>query len=273
MNRIRHLAAERTTLFAAALTIAFILMVIIGAVVANRRPAETVGWYVAAAAVRLVFIALLLAVVAGLGWLEAAGFTRPGRWQAWLAVLLLLVYGAAASAWAMTGKLSFDPAGSVPLAAAGVFLMIHAILEEIVFRGLIMRAFLVKWGESSNGAVRAVVVASLFFAAMHLVNVLGGNPLPAVLLQAAGAIFLGILLGGLVVYGGSIYPAVILHGLLNLAAFLNLAATGSDGSDPSAWLVQSLLMIPLVAAGWYLLRLATAGVLENGPSKENIMSI
>ena len=64
---------------------------------------------------------------------------------------------------------------------------------------------------------------------------------------------LGILLGTLVLSGKSIYPAAFFHGVLNLAAYLNLTNNGIEGT-PSSWLWMSLLVLPLAGFGIYLLR-------------------
>jgi membrane protease YdiL (CAAX protease family) len=64
---------------------------------------------------------------------------------------------------------------------------------------------------------------------------------------------LGILFGALVLRSNSIYPAVIFHGLLNLAGYLNLTSNATEGT-PSAWLLLSLAMIPLAGLGLYMLR-------------------
>jgi len=105
------------------------------------------------------------------------------------------------------------------------------------------------------------MISSLFFMGMHIVNFLGGNPLPIVLLQMAGAFFLGIFLSALVLNGRSIYPAAFFHGLANLAAILNLMANSSDGTNPSAWLRQSLLVVPLAIIGIAILRRSSKPVL------------
>jgi membrane protease YdiL (CAAX protease family) len=67
------------------------------------------------------------------------------------------------------------------------------------------------------------------------------------------AFLLGILLGALVLRGKSIYPAAVLHGVLNLAGYLNLTSNATQGT-PSGWLLLSLAMIPLAGLGLYMLR-------------------
>lgn len=252
MKRINNFAAGHPWLFSLAVTVIFILMVLLSAIAGRLWPGAPYGQYAGGTAARLVFIALLLLLLRGLGWLGAAGFTRPGRWQVWLVSLLLLAYAIGVAAYAQTGNLNFRPVDSMPLSLIALFIMVAAFLEEIAFRGLILHNLVRVWGDSVGGLTRCVLVSSLFFAAIHLVNVLGGQPLSQALGQAGVAFLLGIFLACLVLIGRSIYPAVFFHGVLNLAGFLNLAGGGEQ--DLQSWLLLGLLMIPLAAVGYLALR-------------------
>jgi uncharacterized membrane protein YobD (UPF0266 family) len=69
--------------------------------------------------------------------------------------------------------------------------------------------------------------------------------------------FLGIYFGTLVIRAASIYPAVFFHGIINLAAYLNLTSNGIEATA-SAWLLMSLLIIPLAVYSIFLLRRVTS---------------
>lgn len=254
MNRIKRLATQSPLTFGLAVTLAFILTVIITSVLANRWPAESPGWFFAGTIGRVVSIALALVVLARLGWLHPAGLTRPGRWPIWLIVLPLLAYFITVLTVAMTGGSNFRFLAQGLPGVAALFLMTHAFFEEVVFRGLVMIAFVNVWGRRTGGLTRSVLVSALIFAGMHLIGALGGNPLLVVLLQSVGALFQGMLYGALLLSGGAIYPVVILHGLANVAAYVTLAANPSAATAPSAWLLQSTLMFPLAILGVYILR-------------------
>ncbi len=193
----------------------------------------------------------MLMVLSRLGWLRSAGFTRLGRWQTWLILLLPLAYSIAVSAYAMTGNLNFSFSDPALTGLATLFIMTHAFLEETTFRGLIMHDFVRIWGNPNRGLIKSVLVSSLFFGVYHIVYILGES-LPVVLLRIAVAFLLGILFGALVLSGNSIYPAVFFHGLLNLSGYLNLTSNASEGT-PSSWLLLSLLMIPLAIFGMVLI--------------------
>ncbi|MCB8985938.1 MAG: CPBP family intramembrane metalloprotease [Ardenticatenaceae bacterium] len=253
MKRMKKLAAQNPIVFGLIIFLGLFLTVIISALLANQWPAESPGWYITATAVRVVSIIILLALLSGLGWLSGAGFLWLGRLQTWLLIILPLVYAIVVTAYAMTGHLDFSVSESGLSVTVALFIITAAFLEEIAFRGLILHAFVRVWGETNRGFVKAVLVAALFFGAYHLINILGGLPLPEVLLQSAVNFSMGIFLGGLVLYGRSIYPVVFFHVCWNMAGYLNLTDSTAWGSSAS-WLMLTVLCVPLAIFGFYLLR-------------------
>ncbi len=264
---MKALATRSPIVFSFVITLVFIALVVLSAVFANRRPAESQGWYIAATVGRAVSIAVLLALVARLGWLRSAGFTRPGRGVTWLFLLLPLFYAVLVSAYAMTGNLDFRTGDALLTLAAALFIAAAAFMEEIAFRGLIQHAFVRGRGDNGAGLLTSVLLASLFFSLMHLVNLLGGAPVSETLLQCVVALFLGIFLGALVLHGMSIYPATFFHAALNLAGYLNLTANGAEGTW-QGWLLLSLLMAPLALIGPALLRYSPPATLSVAPAWE-----
>lgn len=253
MEKSKSVAAKRPVAFALAVTIIFILLVLISSfVVSTRWPGDTPGWYLSSTTGRLVSFFVLLVALFRLGWLGPAGLTRLGERNTWLALLLPLAYAAAVSTYAATGNIAFsvsDPALAVP---AALFLMAHAFLEEVAFRGMILHAFVSRSGGTNRGLVWSVLVSSLFFGAMHLIY-LAAEPLPVVLLRVVFAFLFGIYLGALVLNGRSIYPAAFFHGVLNVAGYFGLAGSGAEETTAS-WFLMSLSMLPLAVFGIYLLR-------------------
>jgi CAAX protease family protein len=152
----------------------------------------------------------------------------------------------------MMGNFDFSLSNPALAAVAAVFLLIHASLEEVTFRGLILHGFERAWSNEQRDSLRSVLISSIFFGGYHFIYILGG-PLPVVLFRMASAFLLGILFGALVLRGKSIYPAVVFHGVLNLAGYMNLSSNAPEGT-PSVWLMLSLAMIPLAVYGLYLLR-------------------
>ncbi|NQU26012.1 MAG: CPBP family intramembrane metalloprotease [Candidatus Nealsonbacteria bacterium] len=85
------------------------------------------------------------------------------------------------------------------LAMAIVLVVVAPLTEELLFRGLILRGFLKRYG-----TVPAVLLSTLLFALVHL------NPY-----QFASAITMGIFLAWLFVRTRSLWPCIIAHALFN----------------------------------------------------------
>jgi membrane protease YdiL (CAAX protease family) len=253
MKKINSFETERPLAFGASITFVFILMMIISSIVVGANwPGETYDWYIGSAIGRLVSIFILLIVLARLGWLRSAGFTEVGPWRTWLILLLPLAYSMVVSLYTFTGNLNLDFSDPALAGLASLFLMVHAFLEEVAFRGLIMHRFIRAWGSTNRGVLKSVLVSCLFFGGMHIIY-LAGEPFPVVLLRIVVACLLGILFGALVLRGRSIYPAVFFHGMLNVAGYLNLSSNATEATL-SSWLLLSALMLPIAIFGAYLLR-------------------
>lgn len=105
-------------------------------------------------------------------------------------------------------KLLKSPEGYIVIGIAA------PLVEEVVFRGAILRALL-KWMKNSFGELTkqkawiAIAISALFFSVIHL------NPA-----QIPHAFLGGLLLGWLYYRTGSIIPGCIFHWINNSAAFL-----------------------------------------------------
>lgn len=84
-----------------------------------------------------------------------------------------------------------------------IITLLAPIVEEVVFRGAILRELLPKYGN------RAIVISAIFFSLIHL------NPA-----QIPHAFVVGILLGWIYSRTGSIVPGIVYHWVNNTAAFL-----------------------------------------------------
>jgi len=82
--------------------------------------------------------------------------------------------------------------------------VVAPVAEEIFFRGFLYTGLRARWGKWAG-----LIITSLLFSLMHV--------LPGVLVPI---FFMGLILGWLYERTGSIWPAVIVHGLNNALAFL-----------------------------------------------------
>lgn len=186
---------------------------------------------------------IVSAVFAGLttamGWWRETGFRKPGN----LALLLL----PAAVAATLYGGVKVTGAGA--WATIIIAAVLTGFLEEIIYRGLILRAFL------PGGAMKAAVASSLFFSAMHLLNLVDGAPLGETLAQLAVAISTGIFMAGLTVRTGSIWPAIAYHTLHDLIIWMGQGGLAMGAEPGLRWIVTMLAgQAVLLVYGIVLLR-------------------
>lgn len=145
-----------------------------------------------------------------------------------------------------------DAAASLESLVGGPFIftllaigVIAPIGEELIFRGAILR--ILKTHMPANGAV---IVQALLFGFYHL------N-----LVQAPPTAVLGIFLGLVVLYTGSLWPAVIIHIVNNsLAISLSKLGVGQDAAAQAAQAAAkpgplNFILIALVALVFVVLQL------------------
>jgi membrane protease YdiL (CAAX protease family) len=211
------------------------------------------GRHLAEAIYRLVGILLVVLLLWQLDWLDAVGLTRLGHRQTWLRLLLLSIYVAAIAIYAYTGDFRFDLSNGRLAVTVALNMFAVGLFEEIVFRGLVMYGLVRAWGSSTRGLVGSVLLAALFFGLAHLVNLLAGKPVASTLLQSLGAFTAGIYYGAFVLSSGSLWPAIVLHGLENAAVNCKIAGQPEYQEPMSASVKMILLTLPVVAYAAYLL--------------------
>jgi membrane protease YdiL (CAAX protease family) len=163
--------------------------------------------------------------------LIAAASVVSSEIEAWMGALVAVPPGVAVE---MARLLYAHDAASWVRVVLAVAVVIP-VGEELFFRGLLLRGFLLRYGPRP-----ALVLTAALFALVHL------NPWGLV------SIFLvGILLGWLVLRTGSLWPACLAHGLYNLAAVVSLN-TSLDAPPSAAALEETLprpFESPLLLAG------------------------
>lgn len=117
------------------------------------------------------------------------------------------------------------------------------VLEEMLFRGIILRSFLLQYGRWP-----AICGSAALFGAAHL------N-----LYQYAGAVGVGIFLGWLYERSRSLLPCIALHALYNIGCMLLYALVGNPvdrlgDHDTSDGALVWLFALELATAGAWMLR-------------------
>ncbi len=97
-----------------------------------------------------------------------------------------------------------------------VSVIVAPVLEELIFRGLILRWLSRRWRP-----FWAVLVSALAFGLVHLPN------LP----QVVNATVMGVVLGYIYVLCRSVWPVIIIHAVNNALAYLLLQVLGVGATD------------------------------------------
>jgi membrane protease YdiL (CAAX protease family) len=131
------------------------------------------------------------------------------------------------------------------------FALVPGIAEELLCRGLVQRGL-----QRRVGPIAAIVLASLFFGALHL------DPI-----HSAFAAILGIYLGAIAYLAGSVRASMGCHAANNAAAVLGAAITPGVGPMPTPSLVIAAAF-SLGVLGWLWRRHGPAA-LARTPKKED----
>lgn len=193
----------------------------------NIKSADTLFWTLA--------ILLSAALLTSLGWLRNSEFNRPSRWRN----LYLLILPLAVVAFILSDGLFI--AGPLQLVSGLLVIFIAVLGEEIIFRGLLWRAFI------PAGPVQTVIVTSLLTGLLFMARSTT-DALPEALRLAAIATCGGFTYGALRWRTGSIWPVILIHTALAYAP--TVATLGSTKYPILIWIST----LGFVVYGLFLLR-------------------
>lgn len=163
--------------------------------------------------------ALILMFVLRLVSASELGLCRPQ--QKWWTVACLSVVCFVALSWVWRAllvgvgvdsdqqlrvALSTHWPGPLALLIVGYSVFLAPVVEEVLFRGLLLGALVRRWGQWSG-----IIISSILFGLMHLSDPWVIPPL----------MVLGIVLGWLTVRSGSLWPAILAHTLNNVIAVIS----------------------------------------------------
>ena len=146
----------------------------------------------------------------------------------------------------------------LPPAATMLFIALNTALvglsEEWMFRGVLfqgLRSRLAMWP--------AILLTSLLFGAVHILNVIVTGHLGEAIVQAVAAFMSGMLLIALLIRTGSIWVPIVYHALWDLGTFVSSAtrpadATPLDFGHGWTWALPMLIVLPNFLFALFLLR-------------------
>lgn len=188
-----------------------------------------------------------------LGWLEAAGLARFGGWRTWVPVLLPLVYMSLVGVYVYTSDLRAGVPDRRLAGAVTLNMLAVGLFEETVFRGVVLRLLLLGWGDSRWGIAGSLVLSSLLFGLTHMLNLLVGKDIREALGQGLSAFVGGLCYWVLVLWSGSIWPAVAMHGAENAVVNIRVATIANYREPAGANERMALFTLPVLAYAVVLL--------------------
>ena len=253
MNKFKNFALKRPVFFGLVLIFLFLILTILTYPVHFLFAEDEVGQLWGDALAKAIIFGVFLAILWRFSWLRASGIRRLGKIKIWFVVAVIFIYHIVVNLYVFTGDVSFITSHS-PLAVTNLaYYFLGSLLEEIMFRGLVLLAMVFAWGDTKRGLLKAAFLSSLLFGLMHLLNI-GRIPVGAVLFQVVGSALLGILWAGLLLSTRSLWPAIVLHWLTNAAVNIKLIGIENFQETYMMRLILAILFIPLAAYGAYLVR-------------------
>lgn len=145
-------------------------------------------------------------------------------------------------------------AGAGTVALYALWALLVGFAEEGLLRGVVLRALL------PGGVMRAAVLSSLLFGLAHLTNAFAGRNPTGTVVQAVYATFIGIGFAGPFLRSGTLWPAVVLHGMIDFADYAGRGfAPANENAQTSLQQALPALLITGAYAVYGLLLLRGRG--------------
>jgi hypothetical protein len=163
----------------------------------------------------------------------------------WFPAVYLLLFGLLA---VMTG---------LPPLSTLVFVLLNTLIvglsEEWAFRGVLFQGL-----RSRFAMWPAIIVTTVLFGGVHILNVITTGQFTDAVVQAVTAMMSGVLLIALLIRTGSLWVPILYHALWDFGTFV--VSAGAKDSAPvdlrenMQWAIPLLLVLPNFLYGLYLLR-------------------
>lgn len=170
------------------------------------------------------------------------GWSKNSRQMLWFIPLWIVATG---NLWG-----GIEPKYPMPgLAFAMVSFALVGFVEELLFRGFLFKAML------ANGSTRvAIIVSAVTFGAGHIVNLLTGHAAFETIVQVVFAIAMGFIFTLVYYKGGSLWPCIIAHSMIDVFSTL------SARNEIMDWIFLGSAFVIAVAYSTYLSRVETPAI-------------
>jgi len=252
MKRFKRFAIHHPITFGFIVILLYTLLSTLTWPITQVQPAPE-GYEIGTALAKIVMAGCFLLILWRFGWLKVSGFSSLGGMQIWLIAGCLMIYNALLGAFAFTGNLW----GGLPAMSLLLSVLFYAfatsLLEETMYRGLLMTAMVKAWGNTRKGLFVVAILSGFFFASLHFINLII-RPFPVVALQVLGMTMVGFVYASIVFSGRSIWPVIIFHSVVNAATGLQVIQNPNFEETTNAWFIFNLVVLPLFVLSLFLLR-------------------
>lgn len=125
--------------------------------------------------------------------------------------------------------------------ASAAELVVSVLLEEILFRLLLLEALLVWLEKRKQGNILSLLLCAFCFSLMHLINLLG-NTWDSVLIQLGYTFFLGIVLSFIALYSNRTFLPFLAHASFNFLNSLLFSSVYTLGTMTWQYVVLASLL-------------------------------
>lgn len=217
MDSLKHFIEKRPATFTVAITLISVGLLFVAKLV---EPDPAPLFNIPRLTLLVLISVITIRLLSTLGWQKEAGLTSPmsswqGRW--YLTPLPLLLIALLSLTSADLSQSSFVPVNLVAWLLANVA---TGFFEEVLMRGLCFYLLLKAWGTTRTGVFKAALFQALIFGLAHLGN-LNHMPLIDVMAQVIFATLIGIGFAGIVYLSKSLWPAILVHSVINAAGSFN----------------------------------------------------
>ena len=127
----------------------------------------------------------------------------------------------------MNGEIEIQPFLSIVFFIATMLLIGFA--EEFIFRGVVLNMVVDRFSKTKRGILGAILIESLIFGGVHLMNFFSGVSLVSACVQAFVAALLGVILSAVYARSRNIWIVVLTHAMTDFAALMGTGIFGSGG--------------------------------------------
>lgn len=132
-----------------------------------------------------------------------------------------------------------------------LFCLTIGMYEEFLCRGWIQNEFIERYGKTKRQIIRSIILASLIFGGMHIINVFAGQTLFETIMQIIQATAAGIFLGSVYYKTKNIWSVIILHGFFDFSLMLAdhaLIRECTTGTATTAIMADSIIGSLIISA-------------------------